>query len=355
MNAAFCSLALMAISSLCACTSSPQPAASETRVVTVKITVEAPAGTPVVGIPVGLLMSRPQAVGKTNSAGKVVLTGTFPKGTSRVSATLVYQSTAVVQEGSSLEWKKFDDTVDAYWFRQPYQVQLTQSSAYTCSMVGEPAIQVSGTLEWEKPPPGNYVVVAPGGPLRDNVFSVGEPFVIKGLRKSASTELFLIHKYRQRVGFVVVSAAQAASSFDLGVIQGPAKTAGRPVDLVVRRASEVHGTEEDPLNVCQYVIAIRSDGTSAYWGIIDEATGHVSVKEHSDKRMHLPAGTYYVAHWPFFGPQASRLLRLLSNGRVADVEAAGVPKIVVPDDGMTTPLSFTFDAVQAQSAIKSVK
>lgn len=78
--------------------SDPPPS---TRTITVTVTVEAPAGTPVEGISVGLVRSRPSAVGKTDAQGKVVLTGVFPEGMAKVFATLVRQSTQLLEQGSA--------------------------------------------------------------------------------------------------------------------------------------------------------------------------------------------------------------------------------------------------------------
>lgn len=357
MNTAKVILVLVVATAIWACAalaqSDPPPPA---RVVTVTVTVAAPAGTPVVGIPVGLLGSRPPAVGKTNAAGQVVLTGTFPAGVSRINAVLTVQSTALVQGGSSVEWKKFDEIVDAHCFRSHYPVILTDATSYTCSIIGEAAIQATGRIVWPDHASHQYTILVPNGPLRDNVFDVDDPFVIKGLRQSEATELYLVHDGRQRVIVIPIAASQAASSVDLGSIQGPARTTGRSMELTMQNASEVGGGVEDVTDHSEYAMVLRSDGSTAYFGVVDAGSGRVTVREHSDKKMRLPSGTYYCAPGLFDGlDQCTRLYHFLRDGRIADVEAAHVPKIVVPDDGATDPLVFSFDAVQAEAAIKSIQ
>jgi hypothetical protein len=217
---AFKSLIVVVCIIACGCVtlaqSDPPP-----RVVTVSVTVQAPAGTPVEGIPVVLVSSVPSAAGKTNATGQVQLTGTFPAATTKIHAMLSQQSTQLVQNGSAAEWKKFDETVDSHSFRFSYPLDLATSNEYSLSIVGEAAIQVTGSLVWQNPQTEGYVVTVANGPPRDNVFPVGEGFVIKGLRQGEATELYVAHDDRQRVVVIPLSAEQTAASVNVGEIAGP--------------------------------------------------------------------------------------------------------------------------------------
>jgi hypothetical protein len=350
-------IAFTAFASFIACVTAQTPT---TRDVTVNITVEAPAGTPVEGLSLGLSLSRPSAVGKTSSAGQLQLAGTIPLDSQRLTVSLMSRSTQLAQAGSVAEENRYHALLDAHAFFRSYEIDLTAESTYSVSIVGQPAVNVTGQLSWVGDAPSECFAQATNVVMRDHVFGSTDAFEIKGVRKSAPAELYIYGQDRQRVVVVSLSAEQTTSTVNLGIVPGPERTQGRPVALTMLRATEVNGTAIGLWDRSDGGTVVREDGSAVYWGSNSGGTGSLSTLEHQDGVLRLPPGSYFCMPGYLAGSHthASRLLSLLKAGRANEVEAAlkkvGVSKLVVPDDGGSKPVSYSFDAIAAETAIKSV-
>lgn len=337
-----------------------QPAPT-TRSVTVNITVEAPAGAPVEGLLLGLSLSRPSAVGKTNSAGQLQLTGTIPLDLQKLTVSLLSRSTQLAQTGSVAEENKYHALLDAHAFYRSYEIDLTARSTYSVSVVGQPAVNVTGQLSWIGDAPSECFAQATNVVMRDHVFGSTDAFEIKGVRKSAPAELYIYGQDRQRVVVVTLSAEQTASTVNLGKVPGPERTQGRPVVLTLLRADEVDGSAIGQWDRSDGGVVVRADGSAVYWGNNVKGTGSLGTAEHEDGNLRLPPGSYFCMPGFLAGSHthASRLLSLLKAGRANEVEAAlkkvGISKLTVPDDGGAEPVTYSFDAVATETAIKSVQ
>ncbi len=328
-----------------------------TRTITVTVTVEAPTGTPIQGLTVCLACSQPPAVGHTDAAGHVTLTGTFPEGVTKVYAFLTRQSSALVQQGSAAEWTAFDNAIAAHAFAAMYPIPIDSASSYSVAITGRASIAITGTLM------GNvagvrYGILYPDQPVTDFLFETNAPFELKGVPQGAEIDFQIVVRGRQLIKVIHLDANQTMSSVDLGSIAVPEATTGRRADIVMLNGASVGGTPEAPYPRNGEVRLVRADGVVVY-GAAVRPTGDLVTREHSDGRLRLPPGIYYISPGPMLTADmpSTRLYRLLMAGRVADVEAAhdpAVPKIVVPDDGATDPLVFSFDAVQAEAAIRGI-
>lgn len=331
-----------------------------TRTITVTVTVEAPAGTPVEGVPVGLGLSQPPALGKTDAQGHATLTGTFPQDVIRIHAGVCQISTPITRMGSLAEIDRFNAVIGAHSFQGLYPLDVGTATSYSMTIVGQPSIEVSGRFQMASPGwARDFSVSYAGQPLTDFLFPLdGEQFTLKGVPKGSDVDLVFGVSNRQRVQIVHLSAQQTQSAVSLGDVVAPPDTAGRSVALTMLHAEGVGGTFQSPLPRSGEVALVRSDGQVVYLGSVIDG-GVVQTQEHDDKKLKLPPGTYYCSPGVMLSGDmpSTRLYRLLKAGRVADVEAAhdpAVPKIVVPNDGAADPLVFSFDAVQAEAAIKGI-
>jgi hypothetical protein len=306
-------------------------------------------------------MSRPPAVGKTNSAGQVQLRGTFPIDAQETKVLLMPRSTYLAQEGSVAEEDRYHAVLDAHAFWKEYVVQLTTDTSYAIAIVGQDAVSVTGQLTWVGDQPEACDIQATGVAIRDHRFGPEEAFEIKGVRQNAPAELYVYAQDRQQMLVMSLSATQTATTVNLGTIPGPERTQGRSAVVTMLRAAEVNELSSGRMNRSEGGVIIRMDGGVIYWGNNPFGTGSLRSVEHDDGKLRLPPGSYFCVPGYFAGThtQASRLLSLLRAGRAAEVEAAltavGISKLVIPDDGGTEPVSYSFDAVQTEAAIRSVQ
>jgi hypothetical protein len=333
----------------------PPPPPPPPRVVTVEVTVEAPAGTPVVGIPVELYMSNPFAAAVTDATGKATITGTFPAGTTKIHAGIVMQSTELVRVGSSAEWRVAEATNKAFHFDRFYPIPLTTETAYTLQIVGTPAVTLTGKVDWAYPikPQGSVVWSNFPESAMTHILANGE-FEIGGIPTGEPIDLFVVWRDFQVLQTVHVTASQTQASGSVGVIPGPSVTAGRRVSVSMTNTAPLAPSPERPFVHGKAALVFKSDGAMIFVGVV-RPNGVLRVSEHADELLRLPPGTYFFSPGgPDGYSQSIRLYELLKGGQLAAVEAAGVPKLVVPDDGATEILTFSFDAVQAENAIRSI-
>ncbi len=334
----------------------PPPPPPPPRVITVEVTVEAPEGTPVVGLPVTLHMSNPFVAAVTDSTGKATVTGTFPAGTTKIHAGIALQSTPYARSGSAEEWRVAEATNKAFHFKTANAIPLTQENAYTLRLVGTPAITLTGKFAWTLPGTPRGVVVRKDYP---DTFSVNiaheAEFDIGGIPLGEPIDLFVVWKCCQTIQIINLTAAQTQASGSLGELPSPSFATGRRASISMTNMTPLAPTPERPFNHNKVAMLVRSDGLVVFGSVV-LPNGTLRGIEHTDELLRLPPGTYFFSPGgPDGYSQSIRLYDLLKAGRLAAVEAAGVPKLVVPEGGETDPIiTFSFDAVQAENAIKAI-
>lgn len=330
------------------CTAAP----AEGRDLTINVTVQAPAGVSVASVPVGTVGGTP-SVARTDASGNVTLTTRVEDSCTKV---LVGLSPFLRNE----MYPEFGADNDRYLlltksaaFERCVDIPLApDQGVYHVNYVGKPVVKVSGIVSAASGPRSEvfintrWRVIAERPSYDTGVFEIsvaqGEP-----------AEMFFKSEERGEVIAVRLTAAQTAGDHSLGEVTIPTP-AGRRVEVTVVNQQGLRFTPENQRDGRRVACIVSSDGNRVYSAGFG-SDGKVVLNDSLSSPLRLPPGTYFGATGGMgANSYGADLWRLLKDGRLAEVQAAQVPSLVVPDDGATTPVSWTLDAAQAATAIRSI-
>lgn len=174
-------------------------------------------------------------------------------------------------------------------------------------------------------------------------------FVLPGVPKGRSTDLVILPN-SPFVHYRHLSAAQTLDDVAIGDIVLPTQSDAGRININVTNRGLL--TDRDGILLDRHAALISADGEYAlnYYVTENDQAGYEEA--FPTQPLKVPPGTYYAA--PAFWAHDTHiaLRNSLLAGRHAALEAAGVPKIVVPDDGTTVTLNV--DARAARDAILQV-
>jgi hypothetical protein len=170
-----------------------------------------------------------------------------------------------------------------------------------------------------------------------------------------ATDLFLWTSDGGEIQPISVTAQQTAASCSVGDVAVAAVASGRKVEIQVSGFHGLRMTPELPKEGVDVVCLISANGGRIFAAGITRS-GRVCLRDRELSPLQVPPGTYYVATGGMsYSGYGVDLWKLLKAGREADVQAAQVPKLVVPNDGATSVIQWSFDASQAATAIRSIQ
>lgn len=334
---------LVAVTSACA----------QTRTITVTATVKNSSGDPVAQVPVGVIGGS-VAVVRTNASGQAVISTQLPTTATKLLVLLSPRLKGEWYSDQDADAARYKAATVAGAFKPFYKLALDpQQSNYTIELAAQEVVKVTGRI------------VAPAATLK--LLSVGskwsvidaepsqstgvfEIFVMKGI----GSDVFIESSIGGEVHAVSMSSAQATADVSLGDIPVSGVLSGRKVEVRVSNYGALTLTAEVQKDGAAGACFFSADGSRIYvLGITRK--GRVCLNDDDVSPLQLPPGTYYAATGGMTEfSYGMDLWRLLKAGREVDVLAAGVPKLVIPNDSATTTIEWTFDATQAATAIRSI-
>jgi hypothetical protein len=135
-----------------------------------------------------------------------------------------------------------------------------------------------------------------------------------------------------------LSASQTSSEeFDLGIITYPRQTNLRDVELTLVDAADLKNAQMRPCDASDAITCVRTDGARIYGFTITNTGRAIFAK--ADQGAKLPPGTYYVAPGqPDACGAGNRLVELMLAGRGAEIAAAGVQTLTIPENDPVGPI-----------------
>jgi hypothetical protein len=159
----------------------------------------------------------------------------------------------------------------------------------------------------------------------------------------------------ERVFVLEVPSSPANEVASLGDVSFPALASGQKIKIQMNGGAQLGATSSKLINRSSNITLISASTGQAYGGAVtSDGTVFASKRDESDNDMQLPLGTYYACPGALDGVGLpTKLWKLIRAGRVADVEAASVPKIVVTT-ASDKAQAFTVDGVAAEAAITGI-
>ncbi|MBX3358881.1 MAG: hypothetical protein KF745_10680 [Phycisphaeraceae bacterium] len=320
--------------------------------VQLNVQVKDRANQPVAGIYVSVATpSNPPRL-PTDSQGGVLFQLEVPTVESR----LVVALSAVIPVADADEYAaavaRYQQSVSNNAFRQYYLVDLQPGvDSYNVTIAGRPAVTVSGKVVRPDGTGVESIVFVNDAPLPvpQEPSPVDGTFVVGGVPAGEAADLFLWPGEDNAVRVVHLTAAQTSSDVALGdLIVAPPAIGTVPVRIIV---SNARGMPFVPTMKEYWVTVVSQDGAGIWSFRVDE-TGRAWADLHSATPVMLSPGTYFVVAGPImYNRAAAGLVRALQDGRVADIEAAGVATFTVQG---TTEMIVPIDAAATEAAVWTV-
>lgn len=332
---------------LCSC------AAGQVRPLTVHVAVETDAGVPIAEAPIQLLTMDDVRFGFTEQSGQFTITLQADASESVIIARLwdgrwhTLSGTDVVRAQNRYEVLR-----RAYAFRAYYKRPISaQADEYHMQIVAYPAVTATGRLV----DPAGSPLVGSIGSREYRAFARvregdGGHFQIGGLRRATSDRLFVQLNQSGQVHDVPITAADTDDDFELGDVVIGEAVCDTGVSVTLQNHVLLQDTLGSPLSAA--AAFIRTDGQLLFNFPADEG-GDVWRQrfKHPPDRPLLPAGEYYVAPGLVTARAGMAVYLSVLDGRNAQLDAAGVPKITVVSG---QPVSLQFDARASYEAIVQV-
>lgn len=320
----------------------------ETRSITISVDLATDTGTPMVDVPIAIIGSDAEAVfGRTDQAGHANVVVEVVPGEEWVFALFAPRSfeypTTIV-----LDRQKFAEVTAEHHVSGCYEIAIDEQDViFDLPIVAYPAVSVTGRLINSAGDPVWSAVVRRDTNMPVLTDKSSGAFSIGGLRKGVAGEI-LVGTEMDHWMSVPLSGAQTLADIDLGDITVPTFVHDATIQIDV---ANVGGNRRGRMQL-EILTLVRSDGAD----IMDielnrsgrSAAGFAGTEQH--ELPDIPAGVYYIAPGSLIGPNwtAEMLIDLIRAGRLAELDAAGVPKIEAVV-GQVTELQM--DAVQAENAI----
>jgi hypothetical protein len=327
------------------------PALSESETITFTLTVETEAGDPVPQAPMRLFSASDVKFGLTDDNGELVVEMLAPAEATELRADLdagMFLWDGAEQKDLAID--RFTALRNQYSFEQTVYLPLTgDGPAYSGTVIAYDSVTVSGRLVDPLGMPVETGIAAP--PHISSAFCDEEGrFQLGGVRKGTPVTLIVAGRYAQG-HLYPVSAEQLAGDTDVGdiVVSDDERDATGVINVTDRSAEVV---ARDGTRIVNVVSLISEDGARLQ-GFSVSASGTAFYEYNNQKSTSLPlvSGTWYVTMGGVGRIPWQMLLDALRDGRGAELEAAGVPKLVIqPGDD----IDVTISALDAWNALKSV-
>lgn len=323
--------------------------------VSVTVRVTTAAGDPIPDAPIEVYSDIDVGFGFTDASG----TCEFALGLDSTETELVarlwngYRHLTLTPEERDLADLRYEELLAAYYISPFYLFEANEGqSDYQVEIVAKPAVKATGRLVDEEGAPiaDDVLVMAVRGGAWFGIFtdSNGE-FEVHGIERGVTGEI-QIGIEGPEMKFIALSAAQAARDFGLGDVI--IKRHERPVPLEMPVINAADLVEPSGVTLEYQVTLIRNDGLVVLTFPVDPSVA-MAVAEEVAVQTDVPRttnGTYYVTPGPVNSATGQALLDAVRAGQLAQLDAAGVPKLTAVV-GETT--QFTLDARQARDAIRT--
>lgn len=284
----------------------------------------------------------------TDAQGQMCGALTIPTDLPRLIVVLSDLGTNVVGPEADADLAAYEIATRRSFFRQYYLIQLAASKRdYQLTIAGAPAVHVRGKVVDASGGPVESIVDGRDGLVDFLTIPAGSPFDVT-CRRGQPAEVLVSTVNSPIVKVIEVPAAKTGEDVDLGNIVGPPIIGeSGTLNCTMHNAA---GVPPVPTAKSDTMTAISADGTVLVR--IPVRFDKAVEKRISVAPPKLPPGTYYLlAGPPNYNRAAMGLRSLLRNGRAADVQAAGVSKVVITSGAQT---DATLDAGATELAIWSL-
>ncbi len=330
-----------------------QPPAQVTRDISITITLRSPSDAPIAGVCVlaNDLTARTEkdqehySSARTGSNGEATIQLTVPVGSTRV---MVLPNAGGVGCQSEEDVDRFRSLVRSTYVEPWYGVEIQDTqSAYSLLIRAVSAYKIKGRI-----------VGAPSGSGPVTV-EIGNHYLMRNLANRTTGAFSISGISREKVGYLfarvqgerwtVIALPPPAASVDevdLGDISLLPQVDGSECSVKLQRIDDVRLHGGMPVRSATLV---RSDGSDVWQFSLNEL-GEAHRRSQPNAKPRVPVGTYFVAPavpmtW---NKCVVSLVSLLRDGRAAELEAVGVQKLVVVEDGSA---SIVLDAKVTEDAI----
>lgn len=324
------------------------------RKVSVEVTVHAPAGTPVASVAVSLATGKGAAVARTDANGKVALVGTADANDTVVPILLSPITAGGFYAERTQDIERYEVVLGAHAFERSYPLQLVSGvEKYSITLIGQPACRVTARILIGGQPANVDVIHANTAlPLECPSGEV----TMGGIPANRAGLAFVFPAGDDERTFVLeVPATPANEVAALGDVSFPALVSGQRIKIQMNGGAQLRATSAKLVERSSNITLISSTTGQAYGGAVtSDGTVWSPGRNENDSDMQVPLGTYYACPGALDGVGLpTKLWKLIRAGRVAEVEAASVPKIVVTT-ASDKAQSFTVDGVAAEAAITGI-
>lgn len=318
----------------------------------VNVTVQAPAGTPVPSIAVSLATGKGAAVARTDANGKVSLAGTADTTDTVVPIVLSPITTGGYYAERTQDIERYEAVVGAHAFERSYPLKLAAGvEDYTLTITGQPACRVTARILMNgQGAKCNVIHANTLVPTRceAGVVSVG------GVPANQEGLVFVVPPADERVFVLEVPATAANQVADLGDVTIPSRPSAQRIEVRVSNVDQLRATSAKPIPRNAHLTLVSSTTGQAYVAAVTANGDAFAAGRQDVNDVEVPLGTYYVCPGALNGVGLpTKLWKLIRAGRVADVEAASAPKIVVTT-ASDKAQAFSVDGVAAEAAITGI-
>lgn len=334
-----------------ACAPAQQPK-SGLRLISVTVHVRDDAGTAIDNAPL-MLTARPSGTsGTTNAQGNVVIGADVDTSSPRefIQLGTVFEIMSEESLSKRPQGRAKVDRVralrDTYAFPLQTCVPLqAEQSNYDVTIVAPRAVKVSATLQDSA---GSSVYGSMWVLATQSWASGSETgsIVCGGVPKAESVAIACGHSGTGYVKIITVntSTTEGTLSVDPIVLTSPE----RSIDLALQ-VDELAGFKRDTTLVDECVTLVTESGDE--WYHFRLGSDGALVGTLAERRV--PPGTYFVVPGPgMLARYPAAVRQLLKNGKAAELEAAGLPKVVAVAGG--GPMSVVLHAEQARNVIATM-
>lgn len=288
---------------------------------------------------------------RTDGAGGAMLEGEIPADAGKVWVRVFLGVKDGSLEQAQQDRLRFDEVISSWSFADEYPLALRPGvTDYRMTITGYRAVGASGHVVDGKGGPLGAVVCRLAGPWSEPTSGSDEHFRLGGVRKGRAAELVFASGDTAYVHIVTLRGAQTGADIDLGEVVFRAPPPEATVQVRVQnRGAFPRGREGTKRNS---VTLVSADGGTVYVFLINDSNQAMRSLMDPVTDLHIARGTYYACPGWFSKDRTSGALRdALRAGRRAELDAAGVPKIVAQGDA---PVEVKIDAAAAVAAVRRV-
>lgn len=321
---------------------------------TINVLVKDAGGNVLEGIPVGT-KGDSGCNARTNGEGRCSLQAAVPSGQERTWVCVLPATDLLhVYPGRAKDTERYLTLLRTSTYDRFVNVDLVNGQAsYDIVLTAVQASVATGRVVATDPRPG-VVIMHERCLLPKLVDSETGQFELVGIPRSQPYELFLKADNRDEIKVLSLSAEQTSlASVELGDISMWPPSQGREVQISVTDVESLAGKYIK--GGTMGVVLVSADGTRMFDAHMDASRTARVPTGSAERNLKLPPGTYYACTGLADGYSfAVDLYRHLKAGRLQAVIDAGVPQLVVPDDGQNSVIAWTFSASLSVEAVRGI-